>query len=106
MGGSCEAWANGSRCAVTVTKGDPETSVEERLGRFERVLDQRRDRHRPDAAGNRSDPRSALGGRPELDVPDEAPVSQPVDADVDDDRTGLGPPALDDAGAPDCDDDD
>ena len=61
---------------------------------LERVAQQHRDRHRPDAAGHGRDRRGHLGDGLEVDVADEAALvarllrRQPVHADVDHDRPG------------------
>ena len=70
------------------------------LGGLERVAEQHRDRHRPDATRHRGDQPGDLGRRGELDVADQAGVGA-VDADVDHGRARLDPAALDHLRAPD-----
>ena len=65
-----------------------------RLRGEHRVAQQARDRHRPDASGDRRDRARALRRGGEVDVADE-PALEPVDADVDHDRARLDPVALD-----------
>ncbi len=67
---------------------------------LQRVAQQARDRHRPDAAGHRRDRAGDLGRRGEVDVAREAVVGA-VHADVDHDRAGLDPVAADQSGAAD-----
>src|SRR5689334_11497805 len=64
------------------------------FGRMERVGQQHRNRHRPDAAGHRRNPACALAHRGEIDVADQLSVRVPIDADVDDDCALLDPIAL------------
>src|SRR5487761_2182831 len=59
------------------------------LGRLDGVAQKHGDGHRAHAAGNRRDVRSLLLHRVEIDVAHQRAVGQPVDADVDDYRTGL-----------------
>ena len=77
----------------------------------QRVLEQAGDGHRADAAGDRGDCISGRGGTVKIDVADEPPFRgavggrQSVDADIDDNRAGLDPVALDHFGAADRRDD-
>ena len=56
-----------------------------------RVLQQAGDRHRPDAARHRRDRTGHRGAFGEGDIAHQAPVRQPVDAHIDDRRTGCDP---------------
>src|SRR5690625_1627403 len=59
--------------------------------RLQRIREQHRDGHRPDAARHRSDMTGHVPDCIEVDVTHQTAVVQSVDADVDDDGAGLDP---------------
>src|SRR5690606_31621901 len=58
---------------------------------LQRVADQGGDGHRANTAGDRGDPAGAFGGGRELDIADQSPVREAVNADVDDNRVRTYP---------------
>src|SRR4030095_13699193 len=82
---SCSRIAPGRRPGAAVR------SLAARLGCVQRVRDQDRDCHRPDAARNRRDPRRALARGGEAAVADQPAVRVAVHPDVDHDRARAHP---------------
>ena len=78
-----------SEPATTPTTGVSSCVILRPFGGFQRIGKQHGDGHRADAAGHRRDRAGDFLDAVEVDVAAELAVRQTVDADVDDDGTGL-----------------